>query len=233
MPAWLLTMQDDDGWRRTLIELAREHRQSALLRFVLKQLSDNGYHREIAAVISETDLFSVFNGEEDGEGGRGGEREGGRQKRRGREAKREGGLQTRERAREQDRERGERSRGDAAPHVPVVLALVVVLACLGLDSSYAYLVPFDACFSLLSPHLTTIHHASYRLQQRSPLLVFLLLPLLLPSRKTKVSTLCCRALLLQYPDGHSRSPSFVFCAYTRFLKKRGAEGRSRENTCGQ
>jgi len=63
MPAWLLTMQEDDGWRRTLIELAREHRQSAFLRFVLKQLSDNGYHREIAAVISETDLFSVFNGE--------------------------------------------------------------------------------------------------------------------------------------------------------------------------
>eukprot|EP00752_Nemacystus_decipiens_P002442 g2299.t1 len=62
MPAWLLTMQEDDGWRRTLIELAREHRQSAFLRFVLKQLSDNGYHREIAAVISETDLFSVFNG---------------------------------------------------------------------------------------------------------------------------------------------------------------------------
>lgn len=61
-PAWLTTMQADHGWRRTLIELAREHRQSAFLRFVLKQLSDMGYHREIAAVISETDLFSVFNG---------------------------------------------------------------------------------------------------------------------------------------------------------------------------
>lgn len=69
MPAWLLTMQEDDGWRRTLIELAREHRQSAFLRFVLKQLSDNGYHREIAAVISETDLFSVFNGEGEGQQG--------------------------------------------------------------------------------------------------------------------------------------------------------------------
>ncbi|CAM9293898.1 unnamed protein product, partial [Ectocarpus sp. 4 AP-2014] len=62
MPAWLTAMQDDTGWRRTLIELAREHRASALLRFVLKQLSDMGYHREIASVISETDLFSVFNG---------------------------------------------------------------------------------------------------------------------------------------------------------------------------
>lgn len=56
-------MQADDGWRRTLIELAKEHRESALLRFVLKQLSDRGHHREIAAVINETDLFSVFNGE--------------------------------------------------------------------------------------------------------------------------------------------------------------------------
>ncbi|CAN0481334.1 unnamed protein product, partial [Ectocarpus sp. 12 AP-2014] len=45
MPAWLTAMQDDTGWRRTLIELAREHRASALLRFVLKQLSDMGYHR--------------------------------------------------------------------------------------------------------------------------------------------------------------------------------------------
>ncbi|CAM9279182.1 unnamed protein product [Scytosiphon promiscuus] len=62
MPGWLTAMQDDDGWRRTLIELAREHRASALLRFVLKQLSDMGYHREIASVINQTDLFSVFNG---------------------------------------------------------------------------------------------------------------------------------------------------------------------------
>ncbi|CAM9918024.1 unnamed protein product, partial [Ectocarpus sp. 8 AP-2014] len=29
MPAWLTAMQDDTGWRRTLIELAREHRASA------------------------------------------------------------------------------------------------------------------------------------------------------------------------------------------------------------
>ncbi|CAM9878462.1 unnamed protein product, partial [Ectocarpus fasciculatus] len=62
MPAWLTAMQDDIGWRRTLIELAKEHKVSALLRFVLKQLSDMGYHSEIAAIISETDLFSVFNG---------------------------------------------------------------------------------------------------------------------------------------------------------------------------
>lgn len=63
MPTWLTAMQDDIGWRRTLIELAKEHKVSALLRFVLKQLSDMGYHSEIAAIISETDLFSVFNGE--------------------------------------------------------------------------------------------------------------------------------------------------------------------------
>lgn len=63
VPSWLTAMQGDDQWRRTLIELAREHRGSALLRFVLKQLSDKGHHREIASVISETDLFSVFNGE--------------------------------------------------------------------------------------------------------------------------------------------------------------------------
>ncbi|CAN0404395.1 unnamed protein product, partial [Laminaria digitata] len=62
VPSWLTAMQGHDGWRRTLIELAREHRGSALLRFVLKQLSDRGHHREIAAVINETDLFSVFNG---------------------------------------------------------------------------------------------------------------------------------------------------------------------------
>lgn len=62
MPSWLTAMQGDDGWRRMLIELAKEYKGSALLRFVLKQLSDRGHHREIAAVISETDLFSVFNG---------------------------------------------------------------------------------------------------------------------------------------------------------------------------
>lgn len=62
VPSWLTAMQGDDGWRRMLIELAKEHKGSALLRFVLKQLSDRGHHREIAAVISETDLFSVFNG---------------------------------------------------------------------------------------------------------------------------------------------------------------------------
>lgn len=71
MPGWLTAMQDDDGWRHTLIELAREHRASALLRFVLKQLSDMGYHREIASVINQTDLFSVFNGKEEGRDGTG------------------------------------------------------------------------------------------------------------------------------------------------------------------
>lgn len=62
MPPWINTMYSDDGWRRTLIELAKEYKGSALLRYILKQLSDKGHHREIAAVISETDLFAVFNG---------------------------------------------------------------------------------------------------------------------------------------------------------------------------
>ncbi|CAN0040091.1 unnamed protein product, partial [Choristocarpus tenellus] len=62
MPEWLMAMQADPGWRRVLIELAHEHHGSTLLRFLLKQLSDRGHHREIAAVISVTDLFPVFNG---------------------------------------------------------------------------------------------------------------------------------------------------------------------------
>ncbi|CAN0154758.1 unnamed protein product, partial [Discosporangium mesarthrocarpum] len=62
IPDWLTTMQGHPAWRKVLIELAREHRKSTLLKFVLKQLNEKGFHNEMAAVISETDLFPVFNG---------------------------------------------------------------------------------------------------------------------------------------------------------------------------
>jgi hypothetical protein len=48
-------------WRRLLIELSDEHRESILLNWCIRELSQLGYHREIAQVIREADYFSVCN----------------------------------------------------------------------------------------------------------------------------------------------------------------------------
>lgn len=48
-------------WRRLLIELSDEHRESILLNWCIRELSRLGYHREIAQVIRESDYFSVCN----------------------------------------------------------------------------------------------------------------------------------------------------------------------------
>jgi hypothetical protein len=48
-------------WRRLLIELSDEHRDSILLNWCIRELSQLGYHREIAQVIREADYFSVCN----------------------------------------------------------------------------------------------------------------------------------------------------------------------------
>jgi hypothetical protein len=48
-------------WRRLLIELSDEHRESILINWCIRELSQLGYHREIAQVIREADYFSVCN----------------------------------------------------------------------------------------------------------------------------------------------------------------------------
>lgn len=48
-------------WRRLLIKLSDEHRESILLNWCIRELSQLGYHREIAQVIREADYFSVCN----------------------------------------------------------------------------------------------------------------------------------------------------------------------------
>eukprot|EP00520_Triparma_pacifica_P006921 CAMPEP_0118645826 /NCGR_PEP_ID=MMETSP0785-20121206/7718_1 /TAXON_ID=91992 /ORGANISM="Bolidomonas pacifica, Strain CCMP 1866" /LENGTH=445 /DNA_ID=CAMNT_0006537755 /DNA_START=119 /DNA_END=1454 /DNA_ORIENTATION=- len=46
-------------WRRMLINLQGDHKDSALLTYCLKQISKRGHHDELAG---QTDYFSVFNG---------------------------------------------------------------------------------------------------------------------------------------------------------------------------
>jgi hypothetical protein len=61
-PAWLHTLSQDAYWRTMLIELFDAHRNSFLLRLLLKEISTQGHHREIAAIVSVADIFHVFSG---------------------------------------------------------------------------------------------------------------------------------------------------------------------------
>lgn len=49
----------DKCWRKMLIDLQGEHKDSALLTYCLKKISKRGHHDELAG---QTDYFSVFNG---------------------------------------------------------------------------------------------------------------------------------------------------------------------------
>eukprot|EP01084_Bolivina_argentea_P192240 330059_1 len=62
MPVWLDTLSEEPFWRTMLIELFDAHRDSVLLRFLLKRISTQGHHREIAAIVSGADIFHVFKG---------------------------------------------------------------------------------------------------------------------------------------------------------------------------
>lgn len=60
IPPWLLAMMKDDILRKTLIELYNMNTDSALLGFVLRQLSRLGYQNEIAHIIREFEYLEVF-----------------------------------------------------------------------------------------------------------------------------------------------------------------------------
>jgi negative elongation factor C/D len=58
--AFLDQMTDDPRWRKLLIDLSAKHKNSALLMFVLNQISSKGHHREIAGRINQSDYFEVY-----------------------------------------------------------------------------------------------------------------------------------------------------------------------------
>lgn len=55
-------MMDHAQWRKLLIDLSSEHKDSALLTYCLQTISNKGYHREIAKRINQSDYFHVFHG---------------------------------------------------------------------------------------------------------------------------------------------------------------------------
>lgn len=48
-------------WRKLLIDLATTNKDSVLLKYCVRRISDLGYHRELAKRINMTDDFSVYN----------------------------------------------------------------------------------------------------------------------------------------------------------------------------
>lgn len=55
-------MMEHERWRRLLIDLSAEHKDSALLTLLLQSISKRGHHREIAKRITISDYFEVFHG---------------------------------------------------------------------------------------------------------------------------------------------------------------------------
>jgi hypothetical protein len=55
-------MMEHERWRRLLIDLSADHKDSALLTLLLQSISKRGYHREIAKRITISDYFEVFHG---------------------------------------------------------------------------------------------------------------------------------------------------------------------------
>lgn len=55
-------MMEHERWRRLLIDLSAEYKDSVLLTLLLKSISKRGYHREIAKRINQSDYFEVFHG---------------------------------------------------------------------------------------------------------------------------------------------------------------------------
>lgn len=55
-------MMEHERWRRLLIDLSAQHKDSALLTLLLQSISKRGYHREIAKRMDQSDFFEVFHG---------------------------------------------------------------------------------------------------------------------------------------------------------------------------
>jgi hypothetical protein len=55
-------MMEHAQWRKLLIDLSSDHKDSALLTYCLQTISKKGYHREIAKRINQSDYFNVFHG---------------------------------------------------------------------------------------------------------------------------------------------------------------------------
>lgn len=60
--AFLYEMMEHKRWRRLLIDLTAEHKDSALLTLCLQTISKKGYHREITKGINQSDYFIVYHG---------------------------------------------------------------------------------------------------------------------------------------------------------------------------
>lgn len=60
--SFLDEMMEHVQWRKLLIELSSEHKESALLTYCLQTMSKKGFHREIAKRINQSDYFNVFHG---------------------------------------------------------------------------------------------------------------------------------------------------------------------------
>ena len=58
---WIKGLMGDPVYRRMLIELYDQHSDSTLLGYCIREISQMGHHREIAAVIRESEYFTVFN----------------------------------------------------------------------------------------------------------------------------------------------------------------------------
>lgn len=58
---FLSSMMESSRWRKLLIDLSATHRDSAILKFCLGEISKGGHHREIANRINQSEHFEVFN----------------------------------------------------------------------------------------------------------------------------------------------------------------------------
>jgi len=54
-------MMESERWRKLLIDLSASNKDSTLLKFCLKSISNRGHHREIIKRINPSDHFAVFN----------------------------------------------------------------------------------------------------------------------------------------------------------------------------
>jgi len=60
--AWYIDdMIESPRWRKLLIDLATTNKDSVLLKYCIRRISDHGHHRELAKRIKMTDDFSVYN----------------------------------------------------------------------------------------------------------------------------------------------------------------------------
>jgi TH1 protein/WW domain len=59
--AFLEEMMDSPRWRKLLIDLSADHKDSAVLVYCLRAISKRGHHREIARRVNQSEHFPVFN----------------------------------------------------------------------------------------------------------------------------------------------------------------------------